>query len=199
MMTILKRSLFVFLLTMGLASCANMAPPAPSVHINTDTRQASLNQIKHWQISGKIAVQTSKDSGSATVNWLQNQKSFQLTLMGPLGTNSLKLSGSDHQVTLETANGKTFSAATPEQLLAKQWGFNVPVSYLHYWIRGLPVPNVPADSQFDTYGRLSTLKQEDWQVLFLAYTRVASIDLPAKIAITSAALKVKIIVYQWKI
>jgi outer membrane lipoprotein LolB len=169
------------------------------VQIPWKDRQLALNRIQSWQISGKIAVQTPKDSGSASVDWTQNQGSFIISLMGPLGSNGLRLSGQPGKVTLETADGKHFTASNPEQLLAERWGFHLPVSNLKYWIRGLPVPGIPANTQFDSAGRLTQLSQQGWHIRFLSYTRAGAADVPAKLFINSSDLNVKIIVYNWKV
>ncbi|MBV9575087.1 MAG: outer membrane lipoprotein LolB [Gammaproteobacteria bacterium] len=182
-----------------LSGCATIAPSSTSQPIPWKNRAARLMQINRWQLSGKIAVQTAKDAGSATVNWIQNQNTFNLSLLGPLGASSLKMIGGPGQVTLQTSEGKIYTANSPEQLLAQQWGFDVPVSYINYWIRGLPVPGIAAQTQFDTYGRLTNLVQQNWRVQFLSYTRANGIELPSRISIVSSALKVKIIVYQWHV
>jgi outer membrane lipoprotein LolB len=200
--TALSASIGSFLLLIGMSACTTTAPltaQTPPVHLNWQTREQSLNRIERWQLNGKIGVQTARDSGSATVNWLQNQDQFRISLQGPLGTGNLRLQGSAQQVTLQTADGKSYTATTPEQLLAQQWGFNVPISYLHYWIRGLPVPHLKANTHFDAYGRLSELSQQGWDVQFLSYNEVNTLDLPQKIAITSPNLKVKIVIHQWQI
>ncbi len=189
----------IILIALMLTSCATIAPPAPAMEMPWKSREAKLTRIQHWQINGKIAVQSSQEAGSATVNWIQQQNHFTISLLGPLGSSGLQMQGQPGGVTLKTAQGKTFHATNPEQLLAEQWGFHVPVSYLNYWIRGLPVPSVEANTQWDTYGRISTLTQEGWKVQFLSYTRADGFDLPSKINITSSSLKVKIIVYHWQV
>lgn len=193
---------FIALLAVGLTSCTTVAPPsAPSSTGGPSwkTREASLSRLQSWQLSGKIAVQTAKDSGSASVDWWQNRGQYAVSLLGPLGTHGMKLSGRSGQVMLETADGKRFTAQNPEQLLAEQWGFHLPVSHLKYWIRGIPVPNLPYSSKFDGTNRLSSLTQGGWNVQFLDYTQTNSVDLPSKLVIQSAALKTKIIIYHWKI
>jgi len=108
----------------------------------------------------------------------------------------MKLDGRPGKVSLVTSEGKTFSASSPEQLLAQQWGFNIPVSYLNYWIRGLPAPG-DAKKQFDGQGRLVELNQAGWHVQFLDYTQKKGIELPKKIFLASNDMKVKIMVYDW--
>src|SRR5690606_4742061 len=137
--------------------------------------------LKNWQINGKIGVQTPRDSGSATIHWVQNNNKYTISLYGPLGSNELKLSGQPGSVQLVMPDGKHFSAATPEQLLAERWGWQLPVANIHYWVRGLPVPGIPSKTQFDSEHRLTSLTQQGWQVQFMSYEKVASIDLPNKI------------------
>jgi outer membrane lipoprotein LolB len=187
------------LVTIALCSCSTLTPSPPSVPQPISTRQASLNRIQNWQLYGKIAVQTDRDAGSASFNWTQHHDNYVVSLSGPLGTHPIKLSGRMGYTVLETSNGKRFTAQSPEILLAQQWGFNLPVSNLKYWIRGLPAPNLPAKKHTDAYGRLSQLSQAGSTVQYLSYHSVHSVDLPDKIFITSPSLKTKIIIYSWQI
>jgi outer membrane lipoprotein LolB len=194
---ILSSLFFVF-----VAGCTTIAPPsAPPTQLSWQNREALLARVQSWQIKGKIAVQTAQDAGSATIQWAQNHQQFTLSLLGPLGTHGVTLTGQQPgRVTMETANGKQFSAASPEQLLSEQWGWNLPVSYLKYWIRGLPTPQTPVTtSHFDTYHRLTDLVQQNWHVEFVSYTNKDGVELPQKIYITSASLKTKIVIYEWNI
>lgn len=192
------RILLILGLIAGLAGCTSLAPKAPpQAALSWQERQTILNRLQSWQLNGKIAVQTPQDSGSATVDWMQSNSRYAVSLYGPLGTNGLKLSGQPGSVTLVMSDGKRYTANNPDELLAKRWGFHLPVSYLHYWIRGLPVPSLPSNSQFDASHRLVSLTQQGWQVQFLSYMSNGIIDLPEKLVITSSSLKVKIIVYRW--
>lgn len=192
------------LLLAAVTSCTTISEqvsttPSPYAKVTWKDREATLKKIQRWQISGKIAVQTPKDSGSASVDWSQNQSHYTISLMGPLGSGGLKLQGQPGSVVLNTADGKRYTANSPDELLAQQWGFQVPVSYLNYWIRGLPVPGVAANTVFDSSGRLSQITQQGWHVRFLSYTNAGHIDVPNKIFINSSALNVKILVYSWKV
>jgi outer membrane lipoprotein LolB len=201
----LAKSLGLFFLSLMIANCSTTAKTPASTEttapatIPVKDRQTSLNTVHNWRINGKIAVQSARDSGSATVNWVQKGGQYSISLMGPLGSNGLKLAGRPGHVTLQTSDGKSYSASSPEELLAKRWGFHVPVSNMNYWIRGLPVPGPSAKTQFDHYGRLTHLVQQGWSVQYQNYTHVSRVDLPQMISITSPSLKVKIIVYQWNI
>jgi outer membrane lipoprotein LolB len=188
------------LTVLAVVGCTTIAPPTtvPIAQPTWQERQIALNQIHHWQIKGKIAVQTAQDAGSAGVDWTQNKQSYTVTLLTPLGTTALQLTGQPHSVTLITSDGKHFTANSPEQLLAQQWGFNLPISNLMYWVRGLPVPNIPFTSQLDAQHCLSQLTQQGFSVQFESYTIVDNVMLPERLTITSPTIKVKMVIHKWQ-
>lgn len=200
----MKHILWILLALIALTGCSSkVAPlntsPLPPSKESWEERQKRLMHIQSWQVSGKIAAQSAHDSGSATVNWTQRQGLYTISLSGPLGSHHLELKGQPGSVTLLTAEGKSLSAQSPEQLLISQWGFHIPISNIKYWIRGLPVPGVPVNTRFDNQARLSSLTQQGWQVDFLDYTQVGQIQLPNRISIVSPSLKIKIVIHQWHV
>jgi outer membrane lipoprotein LolB len=201
-MRILK-ILTISILTLWLTSCATTSEknlPENKVQPK-ETRVQALSRIQSWNINGIIAVHNTEKKSNITANikWQQHGNSFSMLLFGPMGASAIKLSGHPGSVRLETADGKTFTAPTPERLLAEQTNWNIPVSSLFYWIRGLSVPNIPAKTHFDTFNHLSQLEQQGWQIQFLNYTSVNHIDMPNKIFLYSPQLNVKIIINEWKL
>lgn len=198
----IQRIVVYFIFSVTLTGCtyfsSSQTPSESPKKIAWEQRKLALSAIQNWKLNGKVAVQTTRDSGSASFNWMQNNTHYVITLMGPLGTHRMELSGRKGNIVLET-NGKHFYARSPEQLLAKQWGFKLPVSSLKYWIRGIPVPGIPAETHFDRYGRLRQLQQEGWNIQFLAYKHLQAKDLPSKLYITSPSLKVRIMIYDWEV
>jgi len=162
-------------------------------------RQRLLNQIHNWHLKGKIAIQTDQESGSAIVNWTQRKQRFTISLLGPLGNPGITLSGQPGEVILKTSDGKTMRANTPESLLQQVWGWHLPVSYLNYWVKGLPVAHLKANFKFDSSNRLSSINQDKWFIQYQEYLKVGAIDLPNKISISSSYFKTKIIIYDWQI
>lgn len=188
----------VLLFLTSLSGCSSVsAPDSTPTATAWQERSVALNRLSYWHINGKIAVRTPNDSGSATVDWMQESSRFNIALTAPLGVGGLKLTGQPGAVSLTTANGQRYTAASPEQLLAERWGWRLPVSNLNYWVRGLPAPQSPYQTNFDQYHRLSTLQQTGWTVQYLGYTRVGGLELPNRLTINSPALKTKIIIYRW--
>jgi outer membrane lipoprotein LolB len=180
-----------------LTACTTVAPPSAPTQETWQTRKAQLESIQNWQLNGKVAVQTAQDSGSATLDWQENHGSYSVSLYGPLGAGALKINGHPGNATLTLQDGKKFTANSPETLLAKNWGFNLPVSYLRYWVRGLPVPGLTANMQFDSYHRVTSLSQQGWQVQIQSYTRAGGAELPSRLAISSASLRGKLVIHEW--
>lgn len=180
-----------------VSGCSTMTQTEPAPTRSWTERQALLNGLQSWQIKGKIGLQTAQDSGSANVDWLQNFKQYILTLSGPLGATQMTLTGSPQGVTLKTADGKTFHANNAEQLLRDQWHWQLPVSYLLYWVKGLPSPAASYQATFDDRHRIILLRQNGWTINYLAYQNTNSLDLPEKLAITSDSVKAKIVIHEW--
>lgn len=188
-------------LLLGLSGCssttapkvATAQPTAPSWPL----RKARLQELKNWQIKGKVAIHSQNDSGSVSLAWTQHHQSYTLSLFGPLGSNAVQIEGKPGLVTLQTADGKHFSAQNPEQLLHEQTGWDLPISSLIYWARGLPVPGSSAETHFDNQHRLLQLRQGDWQIDYSQYTAFQGVELPTRLALNHPQLHIKLVIYQW--
>ncbi len=191
-------SLCITLLLTILSSCTTFRPPgAPPQQISWQTRESALAKINQWHLNGKLAVRTPRDSGSATIDWAQHQDRYLISLYGPLGTGGMTLSGRQGHIVLKTHDGKRYTADSPESLLAEHWGFKLPVSNLRYWVRGMPVPGIAAQTHTDRYGRLSALDQAGWHIRYDDYQTVQGVDLPSKVSITDGHLTTKLVIYTW--
>lgn len=190
----------VFLIGLMLMSCATTLPQrdaAQNADVSWEARVRDLSRLQNWKLNALIAVRSAKESGSASLQWQQQNQSYHIVLFGPLGTNSYELTGQPGHVELAAANGKKVVANSPEQLLAEQSGWMLPMSHLYYWIRGLPVPHLPSQQQFDAYHHLVLLNQQGWSIQFLRYTSTHNMDLPSKIFLEHPQLKVRIVISQW--
>jgi len=193
-MKTLKSALF-YLAFLWLAGCSTV-PVTPPLESSWSTRESQLKHLKSWKLQGLVAVHSTQESGSASLTWEQHASNYTLSLFGPLGSNAVKIEGKPGLVTLQNSQG-TYSASNPEELLFNQLGWKLPISHLHYWIRGLPVPGVASDSKFDHYQRLTTLTQQDWHIEYKQYAVFEGLELPTKMVITYPQLHIKIIIYRW--
>lgn len=163
-----------------------------------EAHKEQLSALDAWQISGKIGIRAPKDSGSATLFWLQRQDYFDIRLSGPLGGGAARLTGRPGEVLLEVANKGRYKAESPEALLQQQLRMNLPVSHLLWWVRGLPAPDTKSNVTLDTESHLSRLTQDGWQVEYLSYVEQNGYWLPERIKLHGQDLQVTIVVKDWQ-
>ncbi|RON91061.1 lipoprotein localization factor LolB [Pseudomonas chlororaphis] len=157
-----------------------------------------LSGLDGWQINGKIGIRAPKDSGSGTLFWLQRQDYYDIRLSGPLGRGAARLTGRPGKVALEVANQGRYEAPTPEALLEEQLGWNLPVSHLAWWVRGLPAPDSRSRLTLDGDSRLSNLEQDNWQVEYLSYAQQSGYWLPERIKLHGRDLDVTLVIKEWQ-
>jgi len=196
------KGFFVFgLLLTTLTRCATLpAPQTPqNEKLSWDSRAQTLSNIQHWDLKAQMAIRTQKEAESVSLRWQQNKQNYAIDLFGPLGAQSYLLTGSPNHVVMTQPNGKKISATSAEALLIQQTGWNLPVSYLKYWVRGIPVPGLPAVKQYDSFHHLTELSQAGWRIQFLRYTAADHLDLPSKIFLHRPEITVKMIISEWQL
>lgn len=136
--------------------------------INTTTgtpSEASVIQMKEFNLQGKIGVKTPQQSGSAFFSWAQQQENFDIQLNGILGVGKTQISGQPGEVTLNSAKTGLIRAATPEELLYRATGWQAPITYLASWVQAQAVTS-EAKVQKDDQQRLSVLDEAGWNIQF---------------------------------
>ena len=198
----LMRNLLISTFALLLAGCAGLGPQesveGPGNAEDWKAHKAHISEIDGWQISGKIGIQAPQDSGSGTLFWLQRQGYFDIRLSGPLGRGATRLTGRPDAVALEVAGQGRFEAESPEALVESQLGWQLPVSHLLYWVRGLPAPDSRSRIALDPNGRLASLQQDGWDVQYLGYTEEDGYPLPNRIKLAGRDLKITLVVKDWQ-
>lgn len=186
--------IFVFIL---LTACVTQ-PTGPKPKPMTWSEHKNYVENTHrWHTQGMIGIRTSQESNSASFDWRQCDKDYEIHLFGPFGAGATMIMGDGHDVALTNSQNQTFVARSPEALLKQQTNFDLPISHLYYWLRGLPAPKVPAKITFTQNQRIQRLVQDGWVIDYLRYDNVKGVDLPGKIAIEYPNLHIKIVVERW--
>lgn len=185
-----------------LSGCSLTTPTsqtqAPSTAQTWRQHSQSVQKIQQWNMQGALGVRDNQQGFSSNFQWQQQQENYQLNLFGPLGIGNARIQGSPGNVTLQTSKNQTFSANSPESLMQQQLGWQLPLSYLSYWVRGIPAPGVKADYQL-AQQRLQTLDQAGWHIQYLNYTNASGVSLPSKMYLTHPPLQVRIVIKQWNV
>lgn len=200
-----KNRLFILLsLCIFMTACATI-PSRPILQPITATsnawlsQQQQINLISDWTVRGRIAVQMTQQGGSASIFWKQQDQDYAIELFGPLGVGAVYLNGMPGQIVLTSSKGEHLQAATPEILIQRALGWNLPVTNLKYWIRGIPVQGQTKTTQFNNLGQLSQLQQDGWTINYLSYFTVKNVFLPQQILLQGQGLVVKIFIDNWQV
>lgn len=172
-------------------------PPA-----NWAARSASLGQLDHWKLTGKLAVRQPSDSGTAIINhWIQDGESYDLALSSSfLGMGSTRLKGVPGFIELTLPNGETYRSGEPESLVQAATGWRLPLENLTWWIRGLPSPGSDYRLLFDEQGSLAIIRQDGWEIRYDRWQDfLASYpELPARITALKEDKRVRLVVSDWQ-
>ena len=152
--------------------------------------------ILNWQVQGRLAAINGNESWPASVRWEQNQQTYAVDLIGPLGQGRISVRGDASRVELSTGQER-LQARDPDALLAQATGLQVPISGLKYWIRGIPDPATPARIERNADGRIARLEQNGWRIDYPNWIQEQGIDLPKRIQAVQDALKVNIAITTW--
>ena len=186
-------------LVLLLSACATR-PPVPDIDTNARwrLRQQQLNQITDWQLAGRISVQLASEGWSASLYWQQDNEDYKLRIVAPLGRGTVEISGNADTVRLRTVDNQILEDKDVALLMQQNLGWEIPVAALIYWIRGLPEPGT-ADSaiNLDPLGQLAGISQAGWNVSYEKYTRVGTLDLPARMTVQREQLKLRLSINKW--
>ncbi|HTO18749.1 MAG TPA: lipoprotein insertase outer membrane protein LolB [Pseudomonas sp.] len=185
-----------------LAGCAAQQPRELTEGLGNPAQwqahKVQISQIDGWQITGKLGLKTPDESGSATLQWLQRQSYFDIRLSGPLGQGASRLTGRPGATELEIANQGRYSAESPEALLEEQLGWQLPVSHLLWWVRGLPEPDSRSQLILDADSRLARLTQDEWRVDYLSYLEQDGFALPSRLKLYGKDLEITLVIKDWR-
>jgi outer membrane lipoprotein LolB len=190
---------------LALAACAVSPPRPPPTELERlwTQRLALLQPITHWELRGRLAVQTDDRGGQASLVWQRDDRRQSIRLNGPLGRGVMRVTQDERGARLHDSEGRVMQAADAEQLVLYYTGWQLPIAHLDWWLRGLPVPGIDAARELDGAGRLESLRQQEWTVRYQAYVQVAGYELPGRLTVSRAAnpplpaLEARFVIDRW--
>ncbi|MBU2886082.1 lipoprotein insertase outer membrane protein LolB [Gilvimarinus agarilyticus] len=173
----LGRLTLIIAFLLCLTHCAP-TPPKPQVDDAEHQRQR-LAQLHDWQLQGKLGIRLPDDNGSARLSWRQSKTDVNLSLSGPLGRGRIVIEGNAQQVSLKQAGEPELVARDVESLLYQATGWQLPVSLLSDWVKGIPAPDTPrTELTYTPEGLLSSFEQSGWRLSFKRHQWVDGFVLP---------------------
>jgi outer membrane lipoprotein LolB len=174
--------LTVLLLGLGVSACSSLAPPAQD-NTNWIQQRNRLQQLGNWQLRGRVNVRYQNESHTPRIQWQQQQQDFHIRLWGTFNAGNTSIDGGPGFVSLEQ-DGVIVTATSPEDLILQQLGYELPVSYLEYWIRGLPAPHSNADLSFNELNQLAQMEQDGWTISYTDPRQYGAVTLPRRVDVT---------------
>ncbi len=171
------------------ASCASAPPAAESG--DWPRQRESLEALDAWQFRGRVNVRYQNESHTPRILWRQRQRTYDIRLWGSFNAGNTRIIGDPEGVTLES-DGEVLSAATPEDLIHEQLGYELPVSQLEYWIKGLPAPGGEAELLFNERDQLAGIWQQGWSISYPDPRQYGELNLPGEIEVLRSADDVRL-------
>ena len=158
---------------------------------------ASLANIQYFSLKGRLGVVTQKQGFSGGIDWQHTISKDTIEVFSPLGGKVADIIKTPTDATITTQDSHSIKAGDAETLTEMTLGFRLPLTGLSDWALGRPA-NSKIDAQtWDEQGRLTTLKQDGWDIGFENYAENNGTFLPNKIVLKSEKVNLKLLVEKW--
>ena len=161
----------------------------------------TVQLLQHWSASGKLALRSSTASESATLNWRQQEQHTHLELRGPLGVGATTIHSDGLQLDIYRGEEhRTVDISSPGAIV-ENTGWELPLSALPYWLKGIPSPAYPVESlELDPQTQLlSKLQQDSWEIHYGKYEQFQQFILPTRLDIQRNGTSARLIIRQWRV
>lgn len=183
-----------------LASCATVREQTITEPADWLAEQQKRQQIKIWEIRGRLGVQTESNGGSMDIIWKQSEEAFLIRLIAPLGAGTYLIRGDADSAEIRSPDGQTQVVSNIDEVFSSSLEIDLPANAVKDWIRGLPARSLTVeDISWNEHGLLERIKQSGWNVEMNRYTG-SEILLPHAIYLSrddDAELDVRLVLRQW--
>jgi outer membrane lipoprotein LolB len=163
-----------------------------------DERQARLEAIADWDLSGQLVVDTGERRDRYRVSWAQRGERLSVTVGSRVvGAASIRVEGDAGRLVIE-GRGEPRVLEDPEGELSMELGWPLPVLSLEDWLLGLPDPDYSARVDRGPAGALASLRQRDWQVDYEEYQLAGDLLVPRAITLTHLKLNLRLAGISWE-
>jgi outer membrane lipoprotein LolB len=191
------RRLGALALIVLLGGCRTL--PAPGVTGPDPAARAALAGLVDWHADGRVAVRSGSEGFSASFDWRESGGQGEVGVRGPFGAGAVHISRSAERIRIESSSAPALEVAAPfealEPALTARLGFPLPLDSLRYWVLGVPAPGLASTDAADGF------VQGGWTVAVAEYVAVrgAPAALPARLVLTRAATRIRVVVDRWQV
>lgn len=165
-----------------LASCTGIRMDAP-VNEEWEARRQVLAGLTQWEFTGSVNVRDAQEAHSSRIRWYQDGDTYRINLWGTFNAGATQIDGRPGRVSITQQGEEQIVTHSPEELLYQELGYELPVSELNYWVKGIPAPGQPSQLEFGESQQLVRFEQAGWQIDYLGYTNFGTETLPTRIRV----------------
>jgi outer membrane lipoprotein LolB len=180
-----------------LSSCSLTSNQSQSNATVGQSGHSDASQMSNWQLIGKLGFKTESAGGSASIQWIQREDDYKISLRGPFSTGFATIVGNQQVAELKT--GDQIYRQPPEQLLANLTGLSIPITQLQHWLKGLPMTEEPKATAIthNADGTMARFTQDEWQISLSNYQQTDAGKLPKKIVGQKDNVNFKFVISRW--
>jgi outer membrane lipoprotein LolB len=188
------RSIFpalVLAALLGLGGCASLpqTPAAP--------------RAAPFEVLGRVLVSYDGRAFTAHVRWLHAADTDEIWLMTPTGQALAYLHEDSAGALITSADQTQYRASRVEALTKRALGWELPMTRLQYWVRGVPAPVIPPDvpaeiGERDAAGRIRHLAQDGWRISYEHYPPAQNDGLPRRLELAGATQTLRLVIDTWR-
>jgi len=183
-----------------LAACAPVPVRTPATREQLAAqavRERVLGARQDWSLDGRFAASDGHHGGSGGIAWQQNGQQYRFTLRAPVTGKTVQLNGGPDGAVLTGAGKQPLVGSDAGQVLNAEFGWDVPVADLAWWVRGLRAPGRPAILTFGVNGLPATLDQDGWHVDYRDWYSERNPPLPRKVYASRDPYTVRVLIETW--
>lgn len=173
------------------------------VYIPWSDRVRVLSHLSGFSVQGTVRFQRAHESPRFfQYAWVQqDSNNYELAFYAPFHIQSLKIR-MRHSMPCVLLNGQEVASGVAVMPWIKQQiGYELPLQWLSYWVKGLPATGTQKNSVmsavWDHFGRLVQFSQNQVQVKFSAYFSCAQYGIPRQISWSYKQDQVRLVAKVW--
>jgi outer membrane lipoprotein LolB len=184
-----------------LAACAPLPVRKPGTVRQLAAQTARERMVAaepDWSLEGRFAASDGRQGGSGGLEWRQTGDRYRFILRAPITGKSVQLDGGPDGAVLTGAGKLPVAGANARMVLNEEFGWDVPVTDLAWWVRGLRAPGKPAILTFGVDGLPATLDQDGWHIDYRGWYAEHAPPLPQKVYASRDPYKVRVMIETWR-
>jgi len=183
----------------GLKPCAVLAAAALLGGCAALTPAPPPPPAPAFDLIGRVAVTFDGRAFSSGMRWQHTMERDDLWLLTPAGQALAHIVGDAEGAVYTGADRSQRRAADIASLIRNALGWEMPVTYLAWWVQGQPAPGAAVqDVERDALGRLAVLAQDGWRIAYVYGSQDARADRVRRLELAGESHLIRLVIDGWR-